>query len=169
MTKEKEKGPGQAPGNEPRIRTTALDMADEALQQRLEDAQVKHPAWKPEKEGAILAGKIADVRGFPFMHQGKGSIMAVVETGLEDDDNHVAFWLNTVAQSQLFKLRNEDLKQGDNPVDLEADFETRLAAIKELVGEDVIIQYTGEQKSEDKKKKGLNPYQKYTIVRKEVK
>lgn len=152
-------------GEESKIRTTSLDMTTPALKQQLDDAQVKHPAWKPDNEGAILSGTISDVKSYPFMHQGKGSVMAVIDTGLEGENAQVAFWLNTVAQSQLLKLRNEKLTKGNNPVPQEADFETRVEAISELVGETVIIQYTGEKRSEDKNKKNLNAYQKYTIVR----
>ena len=150
---------------ESKIKTTTLNMANDALKQRLDETQVKFPSWKPEVEGAILSGKISDVKSYPFMHQGKGSVMAVIDTGLEGDNARVVFWLNTVAQSQMLKLRNENLAKGQNLVPQEADFEARVEAISELVGEEVIIQYTGEKKSEDKTKKNLNAYQKYTIVR----
>ncbi len=147
------------------VKTTSLNMTSDALKQHLADSMVKYPAWKPGEISAILAGKIVDIKSYPFMHQGKGSVMAVIETGLEGDDANVAFWLNTVAQSQLLKLRNEKLQKGSDPVNQEADFEARVEAISEMIGENVIIQYTGEAKSQDKTKKGLNAYQKYVIVR----
>lgn len=149
----------------PEIATTTLNMTSDALKQQLADLQVKYPSWRPEDIDAILAGVIGDVKAYPFMHQGKGSIMAVIDTGLEGDNAHIAFWLNTVAQSQMLKLRNASLEKGDKPVEMTADFDSRAEAISELVGTPVIIQYTGEAKSQDKTKKGLNAYQKYTIVK----
>lgn len=167
MPKKIETAPSGA--DEPKLKTTAVDMTNDALKTRLAESQVKYPSWKPEHEGAILAGKIVEVKDYPFMHQNKGSIMAVVDTGLAEPDDMVAFWLNTVAQSQLLKLRNEKLERGENPVIMDADHTTRAEAIRELVGEEVIVQYTGEEKSQDKTKRGLNPYQKYVIVRNQSK
>lgn len=143
---------------------STVDMSNDDLLNRLKEQQVRYPAWAPNKVGAILAGKIEDVQDFPYMHQGKGAIMATINTGLSGDDEHCAFWLNTVAQSQLLKLRNAKLEKGEEPVEMEADFETRAEALKELVGTSIIIQYQGEEKSKDKAKKGFNPYQKFFIV-----
>ena len=151
---------------EQKNKVTSVDMSSDELVKQLNEAQVRYPAWGPEKVGAILSGKIEDIKDYPFMHQGKGSIVAVINTGLDGENERIAFWLNTVAQSQLLRLRNEKLSKGDEPVDVDADHETRAEAIKELIGEGVIIQYGGEEKSKDKSKKNLNPYQKYTIVRK---
>ncbi len=153
--------------NEKELKTTSMNMATDALKQKLAEAQAKYPSWKPGEINAILAGTIVEVKDYPFMHQGKGSIMAVIDTGIKGDDEHIAFWLNTVAQSQLLKLRNERLEKGQNPVEMEADFESRAAAIAELVGTSVIIQYTGESHSTDKAKKNLNAYQKYVIITQE--
>jgi hypothetical protein len=144
---------------------STLNMATSDLNATLAELQVKYPSWRPSDEGAILAGRISDVKAYPFMHQGKGSIMAVIATGLDDENANIAFWLNTVAQSQLLKLRNEKMAKGDTPVEMTAEFDARADAIGELVGTDIIIQFTGEAKSQDKTKKNLNAYQKYTIVR----
>jgi hypothetical protein len=152
-------------GDEKEENTTSVNMGNDDLKQIMADLQVKYPAWKPDVEGAMLAGKITDVKNYPFMHQGKGSIMVVIDTGLEVPNDKVAFWLNTVALSQMLKIRNEKIVKGEKPIDMEADFETKASAVEELVDTDIIVQYTGEKKSEDKTKKNLNAYQKYSIVR----
>lgn len=159
------------PDNEPVGKTTSLNMATDALTERLNEVLAQYPAWKPSHEGDMIAGKIDSIKDFPFMHQEKGSIMAVLDLGAADsrlvgtNDEYVAFWLNTVAQSQLLKLYNED---ADNEVAIDADHDTRTEAIRTLVGTDIIIKYTGEQKSTDKTKSKLNAYQKYAIVRTEI-
>jgi hypothetical protein len=146
-------------------KTTSLNMATDDLKHLMEELRAKYPAWKPVNIGDILSGKIESVKDFPFMHQGKGSIMAVIATGLPagDENEFVALWLNTVAQSQLLKIRNARGDAGEE-VTMEADHDTRSAAIKELEGAEIIIQYDGEKKSDDKKKSNLNPYQKFIIV-----
>ena len=166
MVKNTENKGGQGTLNTPETdaKATSVDMSSDELILKLQENKAIYPAWRPEKLNAILAGKIVDIKDYPFMHQGRGSVMAVVETGLEGDNANVAFWLNTVAQSQLLKLRNEGVDK-DEQVTMDADFETRVAAIRELVGTDIIAQYQGEQKSEDKAKKSFAPYQKYLIVK----
>jgi hypothetical protein len=159
------KNSAPAATEEKELNTTALNMASTDLNATLAELQVKYPSWKPDVEGAILAGRISDVKDYPFMHQGKGSIMAVISTGLDGANATIAFWLNTVAQSQMLKLRNEKMSKGDTPVEMTAEFAARAEAIAELVGTNVIIQYTGEAKSQDKTKKNLNAYQKYVVVR----
>ncbi len=151
---------------EQKNKVTSVDMSSDELVKQLNDAQVRYPAWGPEKVGAILSGKIEDIKDYPFMHQGKGSIVAIINTGLDGENEKIAFWLNTVAQSQLLRLRNEKLTDKEDSVDIEADHDARAEAIREMIGQGVIIQYGGEEKSKDKSKKNLNPYQKYTIVRK---
>lgn len=140
-------------------------MSSDELILKLQENKSLYPSWQPGREGAILAGKIVNIKAYPFMHQGRGSIMAVIETGLEGEDADVAFWLNTVAQSQLLKLRNEEVEK-DEKVEMEADFETRVNALKELIGTEIIAQYQGEAKSADKAKKSFAPYQKYLIIQK---
>jgi len=124
----------------------------EQEKQKIKESKVRYPLWKPSIIGQTLKGYVHEVLDFPELNDGKGSVLLNLKTSSETYPI-VAFWLNTVAISQMMKLT------GKKP---ESDTFVEKAKIIQLMQDKLLlIQYEGEVAS---KIRGRKPYQNFTII-----
>jgi hypothetical protein len=133
------------------------DINDSALvtdeeKTKIKESKVRYPIWKPNIIGQSLKAYVHEILDFSELNDGKGSILLNLKTSSESFP-FVAFWLNTVAISQIMKL------SGKKP-DSES-FADKVKVIQLMQDKLLLIQFEGEVAS---KIKGRKAYQNYTIV-----
>lgn len=125
-------------------------ISDE-IKEKLKNAKTQHPQWRGQNIDDSLVGEVAEILDFPNLNDGRGSMLMNLRT---DDENYpeVAFWLNTVAQSQCFNIVGKPINE---------THEEKAKTLKQMEGKLIAIRYNGEKKSS---KRGYKPYQDYTII-----
>lgn len=135
------------------VNASSFLFNDDSMQEKLNNQLVIYPVLKFTEKGQTIKGLVIDVINYPNMNEGKGSILVNLNT-LNKDIPIVTFWLNTVAQSQMFKVLG--IKPNSN-----ATFEEKAKILEQMKDKEIVIRFEGEQKST---KKGYKPYMNYTIV-----
>lgn len=130
---------------------TINQIVTDEIKEKLKNAKTQYPQWKGKDIDDTLVGEVVEVLDFPNLNDGKGSILMNIRT---DDEKYpvVAYWLNTVAQSQCYGIVGKPANESHDE---------RARVLKLMQGKLIAIRYSGEKKSS---KRGYKPYQDYTII-----